>query len=172
MTFFTSDCHFGHSNIIDYCNRPFHTVEEMDETIIENWNQVVNPNDTVYHVGDFTFDDPFKYLKRLKGNIIFLKGNHDAFRHPVFRNAKDRLVLNIEKITVVLDHFCMRVWPKSHYNSFHLFGHSHGTLEPIGKSWDVGVDNNDFRPISWEQIKEIMKNRPDNFNFIKRRCER
>ena len=57
---------------------------------------------------------------------------------------------------------------KSHFNSFHLFGHSHGTLEAIGKSWDVGVDKNDFKPISWLQIKEIMNKRPDNFNFIKR----
>jgi calcineurin-like phosphoesterase family protein len=48
----------------------------------------------------------------------------------------------------------------------HLFGHSHGTLEPIGKSWDVGVDKNGYAPLSWDEIVEIMKNRPDNPNLV------
>jgi calcineurin-like phosphoesterase family protein len=61
----------------------------------------------------------------------------------------------------------MRVWPRSHYNSWHLFGHSHGKLEPVGKSWDVGVDKNNFIPLSLTQIEKIMEKRPDNPNFVK-----
>jgi calcineurin-like phosphoesterase family protein len=62
----------------------------------------------------------------------------------------------------------MRVWPRSHYNSWQLYGHSHGRLEPVGKQWDVGVDNNNFYPVSFDQLVEIMKNRPDNFNLVKK----
>ena len=62
----------------------------------------------------------------------------------------------------------MRVWPRSHYNSWMLYGHSHGMLDPIGKQHDVGVDNNEFYPVSLEQIREIMMGRPDNPNFIAR----
>jgi calcineurin-like phosphoesterase family protein len=62
----------------------------------------------------------------------------------------------------------MRTWHRSHYNAWLLYGHSHGRLPPIGKSWDVGVDNNNFTPISFEQVKDIMKARPDNPNLVKR----
>jgi calcineurin-like phosphoesterase family protein len=63
----------------------------------------------------------------------------------------------------------MRTWARSHYNSWQLYGHSHGKLEPIGKQWDIGVDNNNYYPVSFDQITEIMKTRPDNPNLIKRR---
>lgn len=164
MYYFTVDTHLGHSRIIDYCNRPFSNVHEMNETIIENWNNVVCKNDTVYHLGDFSFGEPYPYLERLNGNIVFIKGNHDKNDLKMHKI----LEINLEGISITMCHYCMRVWNKSHFNSFHLFGHSHGTLEPIGKSWDVGVDNNNFTPVSWPKIKEIMNKRPDNFNFIKR----
>jgi len=60
----------------------------------------------------------------------------------------------------------MRTWPKSHYNTWQLFGHSHGKLKGIGKQLDVGVDTNNFYPYTFEQLKEKMKNQPNNFNFI------
>ena len=59
----------------------------------------------------------------------------------------------------------MRVWPKSQYNSWQLYAHSHGNLDPIGKSWDVGVDVNNYEPLSFDEIESIMKKRPNNFNF-------
>jgi len=62
----------------------------------------------------------------------------------------------------------MLEWNKSHHNSFHLYGHVHGVVDNIGKTWDVGVDNNNFTPISLDEIREIMKNRPDNRNFLKK----
>ena len=80
MVYFITDTHFHHSNIIKYCNRPFKDVNEMNETIINNWNNIVTNDDTVYHLGDFCLssDDEIKNIfKRLNGNIILIRGNHD-----------------------------------------------------------------------------------------------
>ncbi len=77
---FTSDTHYYHSNIIKYCNRPYKDVEEMNEALIRNFNAVVRPEDTVYHLGDFGFShvDKLKYiLSRLNGNKVLIYGNHD-----------------------------------------------------------------------------------------------
>jgi calcineurin-like phosphoesterase family protein len=68
---------------------------------------------------------------------------------------------------LTLCHYCLRVWPRSHFNSWHLYGHSHGTLPPIGKSWDAGVNTNDFTPLAFPQIQAIMKTRPDNPNLVR-----
>jgi len=67
---------------------------------------------------------------------------------------------------VVVCHYAMRVWPKSHYNSWQLYGHSHGRLGGIGKQYDIGVDNNNFYPVSFNEICEIMQNKPDNSNLV------
>jgi len=86
MIWFTSDTHFGHFNIIEYCHRPFKTVQYMDKMLIDNWNEKVKPGDTVYHLGDFCFKKSSEapdgnvwdfYRKQLNGDIIFIKGNHD-----------------------------------------------------------------------------------------------
>ena len=80
--YFTSDTHFGHANIIKFCNRPFKNVEEMNQKLIENWNSVVGPNDLVFHLGDFAFGGQplWRYIReQLNGNIILIKGNHKYF---------------------------------------------------------------------------------------------
>lgn len=168
MYWFTADEHYGHHNTIKYNNRPFSSVEEMNETIINNHNKVINKNDLVIHAGDFTLRDK-KYaesiIRKLTGKHIFLRGSHDRWLRQ--SHAKDLYEKTIEKQFIVVCHYAMRVWHRSHYNSWQLYGHSHGRLEPVGKQWDIGVDNNNFYPVSFEQIKEIMKNRPDNFNLIK-----
>ncbi len=170
MIFFTADTHFCHTNILQYCNRPFKTVEEMDETIISNWNACVNDSDTVYHCGDFAFRNPEEYLKRLKGRLVLILGNHDYKRIRDYEKLvpiHDLLSIKIEDVSIVLCHYSMRVWPKSHFNAWNLYGHSHGTLDDWGKSYDVGVDKNGFTPLSFEQLKEIMKTKLDNFNWLK-----
>lgn len=81
--YFISDTHFGHSNIIKYCDRPYKTVEEMNIDIIQKWNSIVGKDDTVWHVGDFAFfrknetDKIKKIITKLNGNINLLLGNHD-----------------------------------------------------------------------------------------------
>lgn len=164
--FFTADEHYGHRNIIKYCGRPFSSVEEMNEEIIKRHNEVVGNNDTVYHIGDFILGSQecaASIIEQLNGSHVFIDGSHDKWlAEPKIKILEK----HVHNQLMVLCHYCMRVWPKSHYNSIHLYGHSHGRLEPIGKSWDVGVDNNDFYPLSDKQILEIMKNRPDNPNKV------
>lgn len=168
----TSDTHLGHTNILRYCKRPFKDVDEMDRVIIDNWNSRVKKGDTVYHLGDFSFRNPGEYLKELNGEVILVLGNHDYKRRKViskcFREVYDLKTIKIAKHDVTLSHYAMRVWPKSHFNEWHLFGHSHGGLEGQGKSFDVGVDTHDFYPWSVDEIKEEMDKRPDNFNWVKR----
>jgi calcineurin-like phosphoesterase family protein len=168
--FFTSDWHLFHKNIIKYSNRPFSSVEEMNEELIIRCNSVVSPSDTVIHAGDFSYGDKRKtreILKRLNGNWIFLLGDHDRSwtNHKSLRQIYQR---TINKTSITVCHWCMRTWPKSHYNSWHLYGHSHGRLPSIGKSMDIGVDTNDYYPYSYSEIRSIMANKPDNPNLIKR----
>jgi calcineurin-like phosphoesterase family protein len=166
--FFTSDLHLGHRNIIRYCNRPFKNVNEMDDILISNWNSIVREEDTVYHLGDFAFKDADMYLKELNGNILFVRGNHDRpIECVIGKNALPdvrNIKLNGQDIT--LCHYSLRVWNKSHFNSWHLFGHSHGTIVGYGKSFDVGVDAQDYKPISFEWVQRVMKTRPNNMNWV------
>jgi len=172
---FTSDTHFGHENIIQYCNRPFASVQEMDEKLIENWNHTVKPDETIYHLGDFTLaggDTARVYFQRLDGKINVVPGGHDWkwLREEEYYSRSGHRVtilppLHTIKVPhpdqdapqhVVLCHYAMRVWDRSHYGSWHLYGHSHGNLPPLENSLDVGVDNWGYQPLSLKKIeKEI-----------------
>jgi len=169
MWFFTADQHFGHANIRTYCARPFASTQEMDEEIIKRHNEVVREDDTVIHAGDTTlkksYQETMKYVSQLNGTNIFLIGSHDSWlkgsNHPYIWEKM------IEGVYIVVCHYAMRVWPRSHYGSWQLYGHSHGKLQPVGKQYDIGVDNNNFYPVSFEQLKEIMRDKSDNFNMVK-----
>jgi calcineurin-like phosphoesterase family protein len=114
MDFFTSDTHFGHVNIIAYCNRPFASVPEMNEGLIRRWNDRVGPNDTVYHLGDFAMGPKGvwrEYRRRLNGRIVFTLGNHDApldrFRailRPDDEWGTDRLYTSSSGLVISLAH--------------------------------------------------------------------
>jgi len=164
MKFFTSDTHFGHMNIIKYCGRPFSSVEEMDETIIERWNTVVGAGDEVYHLGDFSFrqrpDDLQHIFRRLNGQIHLIHGNHDhkALRkYKGFASVEQLKHVKIGDTPTALCHYPMRSWNKSCHGSWHLYGHVHGLSEPWGLSFDVGVDVWDFTPVSEEQVAAKME---------------
>jgi len=170
---FISDTHFWHKNIIRFCNRPFENVIEMNETIIDNWNCRVKNSDIIYILGDFALKASVSrvstLLNILQGKKIFILGDHDKQIWKCkdqFEEITPMKKIIIDKIPITLCHYCMRVWPKSHYNSYLCFGHSHGYLPSIGKSHDVGVDNNNFAPISFDELKNLMDNKPDNFNYI------
>jgi len=173
MYFFTADEHYGHANIVKYAGRPFRSVEEMDYTIISKHNDRVGPGDVVVHAGDFTLihdtERVFReYVSKLNGNHIFLKGSHDYWLNN--RNASHEIwERKFPEAYIVVCHYAMRTWARSHYNSWQLFGHSHGRLEPIGKQWDIGVDNNNFYPVNLEELKSIMDMRPDNPNLVTER---
>lgn len=168
---FTSDHHFGHKNIIPYADRPLETLEEMNKVLIEKWNSKVKKNDFVYHLGDFALCNTSflnKILDQLNGNVFLIKGNHDDTALKCknrFEWIKDYHEMKVEdsdatkgKQMIVLMHYAMRVWNKSHYGSWQLFGHSHGNLpdKETSLSFDVGVDCHDFYPISYNEVKVIM----------------
>lgn len=166
MWFFTSDEHYGHASIIRLCRRPFDNVDTMDAELISRHNAIVRSGDVVVHAGDFT---PLRksrakeYVRQLNGEHIFVRGSHDRW----LGNAQEIWEREISGRYIVVCHYAMRVWPRSHHNSWQLYGHSHGMLEPTGKQWDVGVDNNEFFPVSVDKVREIMRSRPDNPNFVK-----
>jgi len=171
VIFFTADEHYAHNNILLYCDRPFGSVGEMDEGIIRCHNEVVKDGDLTVHVGDFSLINSAevvykKYVNRLKGKHVFLRGSHDRW---LPKNAISIWEETIEGQVVVACHYAMRVWPRSHYGSWQVHGHSHGRLLALGKQHDVGVDINDFRPVSFDRLKEIMKTKDDNPNLVRAR---
>lgn len=107
--FFTSDTHFNHTNILQYCNRPFKTVDKMNETIITNWNNVVGSDDVVFHLGDFCLggaDEWNKILDRLNGRIYLVLGNHDL------KNIRQGFIDRFEHVAMSM---CIQVGKKKIY---------------------------------------------------------
>lgn len=153
-TWFTSDLHFSHKNIVKFTNRGMETTKENhDEWLVNLWNSQVKPGDLVWHLGDFSFDHDINrqvaLLKRLNGVKHFVKGNHDN-RRVLDELRKQNAVqwwgdykeVKIGTETAVLCHFPFAVWHKQHYGSWHLHGHSHGNyLTEKGKILDVGLDS-------------------------------
>lgn len=165
MNFFTSDYHLNHAKILTYSNRPFKHVDEMNETIINNINSKVSKKDHLYFLGDIGFGDPDKinnYLRRIScDNMYWILGNHD--RHVSefswrFKWVKDYAEVNIQGQPIIMSHYAFRVWSRSHYGSWNLYGHSHGSLpdDKHALAIDVGVDCHNFYPISFDEVKTIM----------------
>jgi len=179
MIWFTADHHFFHRSIIKYCHRPFADTEEMNEFMISQWNATVGKNDTVHHLGDLSFGSkPLTrhLLERLKGKKFLYRGSHDKVSikcGDCFEGIFTCELVSINGQPIFLAHHCHKVWPQSHYNSWHLFAHSHGGLDGYaaaeGKLLDVGVDSHNFQLWPFDEIKEVMDTRPDNFNFVGRR---
>lgn len=178
--YFTSDHHFGHQNIIKFSNRPFADVDEMNEMLIQKWNEKVKPEDEVYHLGDvglISSGKLRKILERLNGKIYLIKGNHESAAqacHSRFEWIKDYYELVVEDTEfargeqlIVLFHYALREWNASHYGSYHLYGHSHGTLpdDNTKLSFDIGVDCHNFYPLSYDEVKAIMKTKKWNPPF-------
>lgn len=177
--FFTADTHFGHSNILRLANLPFSSIEEKDELQINNWNKVVPQDGIVIHAGDFALKcHPKRYneiLYRLNGSIYLCEGSHDrdAYNHPGrFTDVQDTYYITIGMIEIFVSHYNHKVWPKSHYGSFQVHGHSHSRLDAYnskeGKIFDACVESNNYTPVSLERVIEIMNTRPDNFNIIRK----
>lgn len=195
MIWFTADHHFGHANIIKYVNRPFSSVEEMDNTLINRWNDVVGPNDIVYHLGDFTLGTILDFeliVPNLYGKLKIVPGGHDhrwlngfdpndpymiTFHgHPVeilpplhsLEFPSSGKYPNV----IVLCHYPMLSWDRSHYGSTHLHGHTHGTIpdsvsddikippgQTKGDRMDIGVDRHKFKPVNLEEVVGEIWNR-------------
>lgn len=213
-TFFTADTHFGHGNIIKYCDRPFLTardkeeykangnkwhrgswkgsgssswritrdaVDMMNDHLTDQINAMVGPDDTLWHLGDWAFarkDDYYRkcrfYRDRIQcQNINIIWGNHDYEDkvRDLFNEAYKLHQISVNKQNIVLCHYVMCVFNKSHRGNWHLYGHSHSGAEPWcdrfmkgRRSMDVGVDNakkilGEYRPFTFEELKRIMDRR-------------
>ena len=174
--FFTSDTHFNHTNIIRVCSRPFKDVEHMNETLIANWNRVVGPDNIVFHLGDFCLGGSAewtKILKRLNGKIYLIAGNHDMKNlrqnyTKYFELITMQMYIEVDKQKIYLNHCPFLCYSGSYDDTWQLFGHVHTSRNNIGKDkprlqmlfstqYDVGVDNNDFTPVSFAQVKAIIE---------------
>lgn len=175
MKYYIADVHFGHRNILKFENRPFETVEEMDEEYIKRWNNKVGKGDEIYILGDLSFykgKETAKILKRLNGMKFLIRGNHDHlflddkdFDPSLFIWIKDYYLVKDKGIPIVLFHYPIQTWDKKHYGSLHFYGHVHsnkGTSHPmeynIPNSYNVGID----------VIKEPMT-KDEILNFYERR---
>lgn len=192
MIFFTADNHFGHANIIEYARRPFSSVEEMDAVMVDNWNRVVNPDDTVYLLGDFAvvtrYSSVAEAFARLNGKINVVPGGRDKFWVSTKRARRGELstrtghyvrvmpaIMEFDTCIkwmdgktkrIALSHYPLVSWDKATYNAWMFHGHLHGRAGGIGLSLDVGVDTHRFTPWSLDEAVEWMRSIEKNYDPI------
>lgn len=176
--FFTSDTHFGDERALRLSSRPFQDVEEMDNELIRRWNETVPEDGIVFHLGDFgfgTYQRGHEILRKLNGRKYLILGNHDQQTicrgHVLmFEEVSQQMNVNVDGQRIFLNHYPLLCFPDETRTVWQLFGHVHsGPLSKNGydlqrlqyllpRQYDVGVDNNDFRPVPYEQLSEIIKN--------------
>ena len=175
---FTSDTHFWHKNVIKYTRPQFSDVQEMNETLISNWNSVVKKEDLVYFLGDFSFCGTQKtidILDRLNGQIHLIIGNHDRRMTNSVKSkfvwAKDLGILKVDrplyKGIIELCHFPFLSWASSYHGRYHFFGHTHGTLETRMLSLDVGVEKWNYFPVHLDILLQEMLKKKERLKLIK-----
>ena len=179
--FLTSDSHLGHFNICKYCHRPFTSRSEMDQTLIKNWNAVVPEDGIVVHCGDFMLPhnedikEYNKYLNQLHGRVLLLRGNHDRASLDWVSDkliaVRDQAMIVVDGVKIFAQHY-----PCAAFNGdYHVYGHIHtladGTCYGIdgdvtkvmGKNtYDVGVDQNGYTPVSYWQLCDIFRKKMNN----------
>lgn len=168
--YFTADQHFGHAKIIKYQRPQFNNVDEMDQVMIDRWNETVPARADVYCLGDIFLcqtERAITILDQLNGRIHLVRGNHDYKMARVVKDRfvwiKDRYELKIrqDNQSIILDHYAGRTWNKAIHGSWQLYGHSHGNLPDDSNllAFDVGVDCHDFYPVSYSQVREMMQHK-------------
>jgi len=161
MIYFTADQHFGHRNIIKYCNRPFSTPEEMDDRIIKNHNASVEKNDDVYMLGDLSMsmqkETLAMYVKQLNGRKHLILGNHDRLK-----NIRDYINIGFTSVHTpflkVEEFICVHdpALSQADISGQFLCGHIHNLFVKQRNCFNVGVDVHDFYPISINFIREAL----------------
>lgn len=176
--YFTSDLHIGSKHVIEFCHRPFSSIEEMNKALIENWNNTVDDDSIIFNLGDFIFGSNrmWRYvIPRLKGKHYLILGNHDYKNYPgdqimsMFEWWGDELRIKIGDRIVLLNHYPLLCYAGTYRKPenavWQLFGHIHSPAKGRDTNrlqylfpyqYDVGVDNNDYKPVSWEKVCEII----------------
>lgn len=177
--FFTSDTHFCHKSILSFADRPFSSIEEMDKALIENWNSVVPEDGIVFHLGDFCFGGITQWKtirKKLNGKIYLILGNHDFNKFPqscldMFEMVTQQMHIYIEGKEIYLNHNPFLAFGGAYRKTWALFGHVHtGPRSCSGQDmprmrhlfntqYDVGVDNNNYKPVSFYEVRDIIAGR-------------
>jgi calcineurin-like phosphoesterase family protein len=182
--FFISDLHLGHHNVIRFDGRPYMSVDEMHVDIIKKWNDVVDDDDIVYYMGDLAMrvNETTKWIvHQLKGKIHFIMGNHDRYKQisqlgrweDIHEYGTEIMVKDDESENkrdngyqhIIMSHYPILSWNKSHHGSWHLHGHCHGSLMKGNPDYykrrvmDVGCNVIDYTPISYQEVKGIMSKR-------------
>ena len=168
--YFSSDQHFGHATARRFYRRPFGTVAEMDQQMIERWNAVVQPgnSDEVWLLGDFA-------VRQSSERVAFLLNTLNGRKHLIIGNNDDAVVsgcggwqsaqpyaeITLGATRLVLCHYPFRSWRNKAKGAINLHGHSHGKSKSLPRQFDVGVDVWDFRPVSLEQL--LATKRPRGF---------
>ena len=185
MIFFTADTHFGHQNVIRFNNRPFSTVEEMEETLIANWNNRVHQNDTVYVLGDIALEgctEAIDIFSKLNGHKHLIIGNHDENlseyikRSGLFDSVNFISLISDTGRKVCLCHYPLMDWMEFNRKGYHVYGHVHNKTAANGEAYhqikeyykdklafNCGVDVVGFEPVTLDELiklKEANKNEP------------
>jgi len=166
-TWFISDPHFDHANIIKYCNRPFRTIEEMNETILRNWNETIGPNDLVFFVGDMSFGRgsrrPKWWLAQLNGRKIYLKGSHDHGIRPTTEGldnvlfVSDAVIVRLDGKSVYVAHDPWEIprW----WRGWAIHGHVHNEKPHVDRKWrriNVSVEVVNYRPYNATELTNVL----------------
>lgn len=183
MDYFTSDWHLGHKAIVDISSRPFKDIKEMEEVILNNSIRKMKKGDNLYFLGDLSFSTSatervLEEINKRKINFFWVLGNHDIKRfkkeyETKFVRVHGSLIIKRDKKIIHMNHFPLIAWEKSFRNSFHLYGHIHDfskekdELEKRigGKSLNVNVEMNDYKPYSLNDIFDIMEIKEDNWDY-------
>jgi calcineurin-like phosphoesterase family protein len=154
-----SDTHFGHTNIIDYCNRPFESAREMDEKIVENWNATVGEKDIVYHLGDVYFGtEGQKALPKLNGRKRLILGNHDSGKDQVLLRTFQKIMVwrMFPEFGLLLTHVpvhekTLAENPKRS-KMINVHGHIHNQNAYSSNYFNVSVEQIEYTPINIELL--------------------
>ena len=172
MIYFTADLHLGHNAILYMAKRPFQEIAEMNETLIKNINAFVRDNDTLYILGDIAHklekEEAETLIRKIHGKKILIRGNHDKDYDPsLFEEISDYKEITIDEQRFILMHYPLRAWHKMRTGAIQLHGHIHSDPSYNKDNryngiyqYDVGVDANDYCPVSSEQIIAYFRDVP------------
>lgn len=171
MNYYTADPHFGHARIMKFCNRPFASIEEMDGRLLYAMQEVMQPEDDLWIVGDFAFATSDQagrleaMLASIPGRKHLVRGNHDKpwmLKLTGWASTHDMIEIQDQRTRLTLCHYPMITFPGARHDGLQLFGHVHGNWRGSRNSVNVGVDCWDYRPVDLTEIKRRARSLPVN----------